>query len=85
MNEIIGMVVEGQTIKKILSQATILHKGWETDNSGWVVEFIDGTKSILTTSHGGFYITKTNEFEEKLLETQQSVEGIKRMLEIVKQ
>ena len=84
MTNFIGFAIEGRTIKKILSQATILHNGWELDNAAWAVEFTDGTKAIIATLHGGFYIAKNKEFEEKLQETQKSVDEIVKILEDVK-
>jgi hypothetical protein len=80
---IVGYKVKDKTVKSILAEATILHVGWEMDNAAWAVEFDDGTKGLVTTSHGGLYITKKDELEERLQEAYSSIESIKRVLEAV--
>ena len=53
---------------KLLYEFTILHKGWEMDNSGYIVKDQYDKNLIILTSHGNFYIGKKNQLEEKLLE-----------------
>ena len=80
---IVGYKVKDKTVKSILAEATILHIGWEMDNTAWAVEFEDGTKGLLTTSHGGLYLAEKDEFEERMQEALSSIESIKRVLEAV--
>lgn len=69
-------------VKAVLHTATLLYKGWEMDNHGWIVEIEDGSKLALTTSHGGLYRWAKKEAEEKLRETEASAESIRKALEL---
>ena len=53
---------------KLLYEFTILHKGWEMDNRGYIVTDQYNKNLIILTSHENFYIGKKNQLEEKLLE-----------------
>ncbi len=68
-------------VKKVVHTATLLHNGWEMDNQGWIVEFEDGQRAALTTSHGGVYPWTKQEAEEKLAETEASAASIRKALE----
>ena len=69
-------------VKVVLHTATLLHNGWELDNSGWIVEMEDGSKKALTTDHGGVCPWTREEAEEKLAETEASAASIRRALEL---
>lgn len=58
---------------KLLYQFTILHKGWEMDNTGYIVKDQNDNNLLLLTSHENFYFGKRNQLEEKLLEYEKIV------------
>jgi hypothetical protein len=60
-----------------------MHNGWEMDNEAWAVEFEDGTRAVLTTSHGGLYVADRVEFEDKLRETEGSATSIRTLLGLI--
>ena len=68
---------------KKIDEAVVLHKGWEMDNLAWVIENTDGTKELRTTSHGGEYTMGIDELDDKIAETQKSLDGLKRLKELV--
>lgn len=68
-------------VEEVLHTATILHKGWEMDNEGWIAKMEDGTTKAFTTSHGGVYPWTKEELEKKIAETENSLAELKRALE----
>ena len=70
-------------IIKVLYTATILYRGWEMDNEAWVVEMSDGSRALLTTSHGGVCQFPLKEAEAKLVETLKSAESIRAAIKII--
>ena len=76
----VGTKTDSGTIAKVLHTARVLHDGWELDNEAWAVEFEDGTRAILWTSHGGLYVAKRAEFEDKLREMEESAASIRTLL-----
>lgn len=80
MSDIVGINIDNKVVKRVISQATVLHCGWDLDNDAWSVEFDDGTKGIIFTNHGGFYISTPQEINEYIKETQESVEQLKQLL-----
>ncbi len=68
---------------KKIDDAVVLHKGWEMDNLAWVIENTDGTKELRTTSHGAEYTMGIDELDDKIAETQKSLDGLKRLKELV--
>lgn len=65
---------------EIIHHFTILHKGWEMDNDGWIVSRSDGTLHYLTTSHGGWRIGTADDLIAVRKETEESLNGIKKAL-----
>ena len=65
---------------KLLYEFTILHKGWEMDNSGFIVKDQYNKNLIILTSHENFYIGKKNQLEEKLLEYEKVIKETKEAL-----
>jgi hypothetical protein len=70
--------------KRTLLHFTVLHEGWELDNDAWVIELIDGSRVIVTTSHGGTYVAKSDEFAQKLEEYEKVIADTRKALEMVK-
>lgn len=79
----VGTKIGGETVRHVLHTARVLHSDWEMDNEAWVVEFEDGARAVLTTSHGGLYVAKRQEFEDKLRETEESAASIRRLLDLI--
>lgn len=65
---------------KLLYEFTILHKGWEMDNSGYIVKDQYNKNLIILTSHENFYIGKINQLEGKLLEYEKITKETKEAL-----
>lgn len=65
---------------KLLYQFTILYKGWEMDNIGYIVKDQHNNNLILLTSHGNFYFGKKNQLEEKLSEYEKVVKDTHQAL-----
>ena len=65
MKDPIDQIVEklGKTIFKF----PVLHRGWEADGWGSVVEK-DGTREVILSNHGKFYTASIKELEQKLAE-----------------
>ena len=65
MKDPIDQMVEklGKTIFKF----PVLHLGWEADGWGYVVEK-DGTREVILSNHGNFYVASVKELEQKLAE-----------------
>jgi hypothetical protein len=65
MKDPIDQMVEklGKTIFKF----PVLHLGWEADGWGYVVEK-EGSREILLSNHGNFYVASVKELEQKLAE-----------------
>lgn len=79
----VGTKTERGAVAKVLHTAQVLYDGWETDNEAWVVEFEDGTRAVLTTSHGALYVADRAEFENKLRETEESAASIRTLLGLI--
>ena len=76
--------LEGRpAIRRILHIAMVLHKNWEMDNEGWIVELEDKTTAALTTSHGGLCEWSREEAEVQLKLTEDSVASLRRALELI--
>jgi len=70
-------------VAKILHTATILYRGWASDNEAWVVELENGKRLVMCTSHGSLYPTRKREMVDKLRETEQSAEQIRKLIELM--
>ena len=55
-------------VKNILKDFVILHKGWEMDNIGWIVELENGERKLVLTNHGSSYVADIKELEKKIKE-----------------
>ena len=58
---------------QVVYQYTVLHKGWEADEQGWVTE--DGR--VWGTSHGQVLELNLDEFEEQIATVAGSLESMK--------
>lgn len=70
---------KGQTVKvgdvdyPVVSTFTVLHKGWASDNTGYVVK--KGEKhAIVLTSHGRPYLATQHDFMETLTEMERAAQ-----------
>ena len=57
-------------------KATVMHNGWEMDNEAWILEYNGGYREIRTTSHGREYVMGVKELDEKIKETEGSLNGL---------
>lgn len=62
-------------MSKEIFRFKILHAGWELDNEGWIIEQ-DGRRELRTTSHTSECEMSLRELEEKIIETQESLDGL---------
>jgi len=63
-------------MSKEIFRFKILHAGWELDNEGWIVEHEDGHRELRTTNHTSECEMSLRELEEKIIETQESLDGL---------
>ena len=63
-------------MSKEIFRFKILHAGWELDNEGWIIEHEDGRRALRTTSHTSECEMPLRELEEKIIETQESLDGL---------
>jgi len=61
----------------------ILHDGWEMDNEGWIIEHRDGRKELKTTNSGGECDMSLVALEKKIIETQDSLNGLIKAREMI--
>lgn len=63
----------------------ILHDGWESDNEAWIARNKKGKLVLLMTSHGSLYDygRDISELHEKLIETKESLAGIKKAIALI--
>jgi hypothetical protein len=71
-------------VSEIVHRATILREGWEMDNHGWVVRMNDGSFKGFTTSHGSLCPWPPELITEKINETAQSLQSLKKALDLLK-
>lgn len=70
---------------EIIHTFTILHNGWEMNNTAWIAKNKKGQLVLLSTSHGGLRddgadlsaLRRTRE------ETQQSLDGIDKAIQLM--
>lgn len=67
-------------IKGVLKEATVLYRGWEMDNEGWLVQTDDGRILAVTTSHGQLCEWKVEQVADALASTEKSVSDLKTVL-----
>lgn len=60
---------------EIIHHFTIMHKGWEMDNDGWIVKDHSGKLRFLTTSHGRHYFSDLGEIEHIISQAQEAIDG----------
>jgi hypothetical protein len=63
-------------MSKEIFRFKIMHSGWELDNEGWIVEHEDGRRELRTTSHTSECEMSSRELEDKITETQNSLNGL---------
>lgn len=71
-------------MSKEIFRFKILHAGWELDNEGWIIEHEDGRRELRTTSHTSEYETPLRELEEKIIETQESLDVLLKAMALMK-
>jgi len=70
-------------VAKILHHASVMYRGWASDNDAWVVELDNGKHLAMCTSHGSPYPTRKSEMVEKLRETEESAAQIRKLIEMM--
>lgn len=63
-------------MSKEIFRFKVLHAGWELDNEGWIIENEDGRRELRTTSHTNECEMPVRELEEKIIETQESLDEL---------
>ena len=63
-------------VKRLVSQATRLRKGWELDNEVWMVQMDDDSMCMLSTNHGGLTDYSIEELQEAVAETLNSLKSL---------
>lgn len=63
----------------------ILHEGWEMDNKGWIEKQSNGILKLMTTGHGFKYEMSIEELSDKITETEKSLEGLKKAMDLITQ
>jgi hypothetical protein len=63
-------------MSKEIFRFKIMHLSWELDNEGWIIEHEDGRQELRTTSHTNECETSLKELEDKIVETQNSLNGL---------
>ena len=59
---------------EIVDRFTVLHERWDMDNEGYITE--DG--NVWLCSHGNVYRASWSEIHEYILDTQESLDGLRR-------
>ena len=67
---------------RVVCTATIMRVGWEMDNKAWIVERKDGSRELLSTSHGGTCSLSIRQLDEYIKETEGSLEELKTLKKI---
>jgi len=70
---------------EILYTFGVSYIGWESDTTGWIVKKEDGTKYVVLTSHGGYYIGSILELKDRIQEYQQLLDGTQKALDMLKE
>lgn len=66
----------GECAYPVVSTFKVLHAGWESDNTGYVV--MKGDKhAIVLTSHGVPYLADQKEMDEHIKETDESLTSLR--------
>lgn len=80
-------MAERATLKdyKIVHTFRVLHDGWEMDNEAWIARNKTGDLVYLSTNHGSLWDhgRDISELHDKLVETRNSVAGIKKAIAIM--
>ncbi len=61
----------------------VLYEAWECDSDAWVIK-ADNQQILLMTNHGGMYIARAKELEERLAEYEKVSELTKQALQLIK-
>jgi len=70
-------------IVKIVHIFTIMHKGWEMDNTAWIVELKDGRQKVVFSSNGMLYFAKKPEIEKKIRAYEDGLAGLRDARSVV--
>lgn len=66
----------GECAYPVVSTFKVLHDGWESDNTGYVV--MKGDKhAVVLTSHGVPYLASQKELSDHIGETEASLTGLR--------
>ena len=67
---------------EIVHTFPVLHIGWEMDNEGLIVKRNNKTYLVLS-NHGGYYLAKNNELEDKVKEYREAINLSSQALKLV--
>jgi hypothetical protein len=76
-----GITVDGVNCK-IVKEFQIAHVGWESDNTGWIVEH-DGLRKLVMTNHGNHYFATKEELQSKIEEYNQLIADAESALSMI--
>ena len=69
----IGRIKMDPKTNKIIKEFVILHRGWEMDNLGWIVEDTESKElTLMTTNHESSCVMTKEELFRKISETRES-------------
>ena len=68
---------------KILAGAPVFYVGWEMDNEVCLVEFKDGSRKLVASSHGTAYLAKREEFEIRIQDYRTAIEQTEHLLALL--
>ncbi len=65
-------------IVKVIKVFTIMHKGWELDNTAWIVQMQSGAEKVIFSSGGIKYFAKAKEVQEKVCEYEEGLADLRK-------
>lgn len=68
---------------QIIFQFPVLWHEWECDGVAWVMEKPDGTRYLKMTNHGGVYVAKSEQLQERLAYYSTVVADTQKALELI--
>lgn len=70
---------------KIIYQFSVLHLGWEMDNTAWVIQKPDKSRKLIFTNHGSPYETDIAELVNKIQEYEKVTKEILAAITILQE
>lgn len=68
-------------VKNVLQTVNVVWIGWDSDEEAWLVEMIDGSIKLLTTSHGEVIEEDKKFLQDKIKEYQDMIQSYQTIIE----